>query len=217
MKEPIRIAIAEDHALVRQGIISLLQEEEELQVQFDVENGAVLIEKLKEFPCDVILLDIDMPVMGGKEALEIIQKNFPEVRVIMISMHYDDSHITEYISNGARGFLAKNSDIELVIRAIIAVHQQGYYFDDKVSRTLLNRLIQGEKIKPSFTPEILSERETEILILTCGEKTNIEIAEKLCISRRTVEGHRQRIAEKTNSKNTAGLVIYAIKNGVISI
>ena len=217
MSQTIRIAIAEDHQLMRQGIVSLLSEEEDFGIVFDVGDGAQLLEQLKTKPVDIILLDLDMPIVNGQQALKIITEIYPETHAIIISMFYSDEFITECMTIGARGFLPKNSDIEIVVDAIRAVFEQGYYFDDKISLELLNQLVSGKNVEPKFTDEVLSEKEIEVLKLICEGKTSKEISDILNKSIRTIEHTRVRISEKSNSKNTAGLVIYAIKNQVYKI
>ncbi len=216
MTKPINIAIAEDHLLVRQGMVSLLSENEGVKILFDVSNGEELLQELKSQLPDVILLDIEMPVINGKEALEKIQEKYPSIKVIIVSMYYEDAYISEFISKGARGFLPKNSDIEKIVDAIFAVYEQGYYFDNKVSKALVLKLIKLDKIEPVNHEVVLSEREIQVLTLTCQEKTNQEISEILFLSKRTVEGYRKTILQKTKAKNVVGLVIYAIKNNIIS-
>jgi len=217
MKRKIKIAMADDHVMVRQGLATLLMAEDDLQIVSQSNNGQELLDSLKVQPADLIILDIEMPVMDGMQTLQVLNKKYPEIKVIMLSMHFDDLHISEFISAGARGFLSKNSDVEVVLDAIYSVVEQGYYFNDKVSKALLSSLMKSKKINPVFNKEPLTQREIDVLKLICQEKTNQEIAEELFLSVRTVEGHRTNIAQKTNSRNIAGLVIYAIKNGIISI
>jgi len=212
MNQQIRIAIAEDHQLMRQGIVSLLSEEDDFDIVFDVGDGAQLLEQIKTNPVDIVLLDLDMPIVNGQQALKVITEKYSSTHAIIISMFYSDDFITESISIGARGFLPKNSDIENVVDAIRAVYSQGYYFDDKISLDLLNKLISNKNVQPKFKDEILTNKEIEVLILICEGKTNKEISAILDKSQRTVENTRMKICEKSNSKNTAGLVIYAIKN-----
>ncbi len=212
MIKPILVAIAEDHLLFRQGIVTMLSDEENIKVLFDVANGQELLDNLKDKRPDVILLDIRMPVMNGEEALEYISGNYPDIKVIVISMHYSDHYITHFIKNGARGFLPKNCPIESVIDAIIAVHNHGYYFDNKVSRSMITELLQTKKI-----PQVeLTDRELLIIKLLCDEKSTAEIGEQLLISNRTVEWHKKNIFDKTSSKSLAGLAIYAIKHKIIN-
>ncbi len=217
MGRKIKIAIAEDHQLMRQGMAALLNEEDDLEVTFDVGDGAQLLERLEEEIVDIILLDLDMPIINGYQALKVIVEKYPSTYAIIISMFYSDEFVSECITIGARGFLPKNSDIENVIDAIQAVYEQGYYFDDKISKALLNQLLSDKKVEPIFTSEILTKNEIEVLRLICDGLTNKEISDVLCKSVRTIEGYRSSILAKSNSKNTAGLVIYAIKNKLYTI
>lgn len=217
MSDKIKIAIAEDHQLMRQGMVSLLKEEEHLDVVFDVGNGQELLNELKTNHVDIILLDLDMPIISGQQALKVINKEFPSTLVIIISMFYSDDFISECITGGARGFLPKNSDIEEVINAIDSVYSQGYYFDDKISSALLHKLVSEENVKPYFNNDELTKKEIEVTQLICEGHSNKEIAAILQNSVRTIEGHRNSIKEKSNSKNSAGIVIYAIKKGYYDI
>lgn len=217
MNDTIKIAIAEDHQLMRQGMVSLLREEDHLEIVFDVGNGQELLNELDKTQVDIVLLDLDMPIVSGQQALKVIQKKYPSTLVIIISMFYSDDFISECITTGARGFLPKNSDIEEVINAIDSVFSQGYYFNDKISKVLLHRLISEENVKPSFLGGELSEKEIEVIKLICEGHSNKEISAILHKSVRTIEAHRNNIKEKSNSKNTAGIVIYAIKKGYFSV
>ena len=134
MGSQIRIALAEDHQLVRQGMVSLLQEEDDFDVVFDVSNGSELLDALETQNVDIILLDLNMPIISGQQALKIISKRYEDILVIVVSSHYSDEFIWEAVNLGARGFLPKNSDIEEVEEAIRTVHERGYYFDDKLSK-----------------------------------------------------------------------------------
>ncbi len=217
MGRKIRIAIAEDHQLMRQGMVALLKEEQAFDVVFDVGDGAKLLEELEKEQIDIILLDLDMPIINGQQALKAIVKKYPHTHAIIVSMFYSDEFISECISLGARGFLPKNSDIENVIDAIVAVNEQGYYFDDKISKVLLHELISEKKVKPVFTSDAFTKNEIEVLQLICDGLTNKEIAERVNKSVRTIEGYRASMFDKSNSKNTAGLIIYAIKNKLYKV
>ncbi|NRA10909.1 MAG: response regulator transcription factor [Crocinitomicaceae bacterium] len=217
MKKPIRIAIAEDHALVRQGMVALLKEEKDINLVFDVSDGSALLQQLKKNKVDVVLLDLEMPIVNGHQALRIIAERYSTVHVIIISMHYSDPFISECITMGAKGFLPKNCDFETVVDAIYAVHEQGYYFDDKISRSLLKKLEKDKEQGTTISGNPLTSREHQILELICNGKTNKIIAELLAISIRTVESHRKSISDKTNSHNIAGLVLYAVKNELYNL
>lgn len=218
MGKTIRVAIAEDHELFREGLASILNEETaEIEISFEAENGKDLLEKLKSRNVDVVLLDLEMPVLNGKQTLKALKAKYPSIRPIILSMFEAEKYISQAIKLGARGYLAKNSSIEKLVDAIYAVHNQGYYFDDEVSKSQLFKLVHDDDIEPEFGDEPLSEREQAVLELICNEKKNNQIADELCISVRTVEVHRQNLLRKTNSKNVAGLVVYAIKKGYFEI
>ena len=215
MIKKINIAIAEDHDLMRQGMIALLKEEEGINILFDVGNGRLLLDKLNVSQPDIILLDIAMPEMDGKEAMEIICKLYPKIKVIIISTHYNDTHISEMIMKGASGFLPKACDIEKVVDAIYSVYDTGFYFDNKVSKSLVQKLQSTHNINSFISDNSLSEREVSILKLICQEKSNQEISDLVFLSKRTVEWHKNNILAKTKSKNIVGLVKYAIRHKII--
>jgi DNA-binding NarL/FixJ family response regulator len=136
MKKRIHLGIADDHLVLRQGLISLLKEYEHLNIVLSVNNGKELMEELKKTKPDIILLDIEMPLMNGREALEKITIQYPKIKVIMISQYFTDAYIIEFIKNGACGFLPKNCDIEKIVDAIQLVHENGEYYDNKVSSAM---------------------------------------------------------------------------------
>lgn len=217
MKEmnKIRVAIAEDHDLVRQGMVTLLSLEETVEVVFDVANGQELLDELEKQRVDVILLDLDMPVLSGDKALPILNELYPSMGVLIVSMHYMTDLIYRCVANGANGFLPKQSDFEQVVDAIHSICEKGYYFDGKVSQTLVTEIKKGNLVN-SLENE-LTPREEEIILLVCDGKKNKEIADALNVSPRTVEGHRRNISEKTATNNAVELVIYALKNGIYKL
>lgn len=208
----VRVAIADDHDLVRQGMRSLMELEDSIEVKFCAENGQDLLDKLGDNEVDIVLLDLDMPVLSGDKALPIITEEFPSVDVLIISMHYMTDLIHRCVANGAKGFLPKQSDFEQVVDAIHSIKQKGYYFDDMVSKSLLSEIKKG-----NITDNELTPREVEIIEFVCEGKRNKEIADILNVSPRTVEGHRRNISEKTNTNNAVELVIYAIRNGLFML
>lgn len=215
--DKIKIALAEDHQLVRQGMVSLLQEEEDLHVVFDVSNGSELLEKLESSLVDIVLLDLDMPIINGQQALKFITENLPKLKVIIISSHYSDEFIWESVNIGARGFLPKNSDIEEVIAAIHSVYKVGYYFDDKLSKESFKTISKEQQYNPENELSLLTKREIDVLKLICDGKKNKDISTALFISLKTVESHRQHIYSKTNCKNIAKLLVFSLKNGYYKI
>ena len=218
MSKIIHIGIVDDHLVLRQGLISLLKEYEHLNVVLSVNNGKELMDELKNTKPDILLLDIDMPVMNGREVLEKLNLKYPKIKVIIITQYFNDAYIIEFIKNGARAFLQKNCDIEKILDAIQAVHEIGEYYDSRVSATMAAVL----KKSPTSVNEVIpdtefTKREIEILRLICIKKSNIDIAEELNLSVRTIEGHRYNISKKTNTANTIELIEYAFRNNLLKI
>ncbi len=212
---PIRIALVDDQKLFRGGLKMILSDRPDFKVVFEADNGKQFFERLAFEPVDVVILDVEMPVMDGIETLEMIRDKHPDIRVIMLTMHDSDRLINHLMQLGANGFLLKDENPEIVRTAVERVGQEGIFFRDYVSKALL----KGGRQKPTkpegyFGPNI-SEREMEVLALICQEFTSKEIAEKLFISARTVEGHRRSLQDKTGSRNLVGLVLYAVKNGIV--
>jgi DNA-binding NarL/FixJ family response regulator len=210
-----KVAIVDDQQMFRKGLISLISEFNEMSVIIEAGNGKELIDKMVRKVPDVVLLDLEMPGMDGAQTLAWLKQKHPRIRVIILTMHDEESIIAHMVENGAHGFLVKNDPIETLVDAVHSVMDTGYYFDDRISKALLTRLITGEKIKPKFSKVNLTERELQIVQLICEEFTNKEIAEKLCLSVRTIDGHREVILEKIKARNTVGIVMYAVKNGLV--
>ena len=216
MKKRIHLGIADDHLVLRQGLISLLKEYNHLKIVLSVNNGKELMEELKKTKPDIILLDIEMPLMNGREALEKIKIEYPQIKVIIISQYFTNAFIIEFIKIGARGFLPKNCDIEKIVDAIQLVHENGEYYDNKVSSAMAESLKNApSEIDELVTKTELTKREFEILKLICQKKTNSEIANILFLSIRTVEVHRFNISKKTNTSNTLELIEYAYLHHLI--
>ena len=213
----ILISIADDHVLVRKGFISLLHTQPHIKVINEADNGKMLLEGMKKRQPHIALLDIEMPVMNGRETLEIINKKYPEVRVIMLSMHNQGNYISEFMTNGACAFLPKNADPKVLIHAIESVYLTGKYYNAETSEALLKGLKRNKGISLSLQQVSLSERELEILKKLCEGKTNNEIGAALNISYNTVHFHRGNIYQKTKTKNISDLIKYAVKHGIIEL
>lgn len=211
-----RIAVVDDQHLFRKGLMSLISEFDQLKVVVEAVNGKELIDKLVSRRPDVILLDLEMPVMDGVETTEYLRANFPFIKVLILTMHNEEGIIVHLVEKGAHGFLLKDDPIESIVGAIEAVLEQGYYFNDRVSKAMVLGLVEGKKIVPKFNQTLLSEREVEVVRLICKELTTKEIADKMCLSVRTIEGYRESIFEKIGARNLAGIVMYAVKNGIVS-
>lgn len=218
-KMNIRVALVDDHTLFRRGMHSLLHGSDGIEVLFEAGNGLELFELITQVGLpDLVLLDISMPGMDGIEALAKLRSEFPTVKVIMLSMNQDDAMILHLMELGANGYLLKEADPDEVEMAIHSVLERGFYFNERVSRALLSKLVKGEKFQPVFSGMVqLSDREVEVLDLVCHGLTNPEIGERLFISPRTVEGHRKNIMEKMGVRNSAGMVVYAIKKGWVDL
>lgn len=210
----IKIAVAEDQQLFRNGIEALLKEEADLEVMTGVENGRILLDWLNETKVlpDVVLADMDMPEMNGIELTERLQKDYPSIRVIMLTVFDQDRFINKMIEMGAAGYLLKNCDFEEVVMAIRTVHKTGFYINENMLKAMRSRQKSknGQLRSVDNIPIELTDRELEILKLICMELTNTEIAERLYISARTVDGHRNKLLAKTGCRNTAGLVLFAV-------
>lgn len=217
----INIAIADDEQLFRKGIQFLLEREENFNVIFEAENGQELIDFITNtevFP-DIILMDLKMPEVNGIEATKIIHKSHSDIKIIALTSYDGKSFITNMIDVGASSYLLKNTSPKMVIHTINEVHDKGFYYDDKVLKIIHENIISssGKRIKSDLDKKLLSKREIDVLELICDQCTTMEIADKLFISPRTVEGHRNNLLLKTQSKNVAGLVIYGIQKKLIEI
>ena len=215
----IHIALADDEALFRRGISRLIEEFERIELAFEAKNGQELLDQLIErdpLP-EVILLDLKMPELNGIETAKILQKDFPDIKVIILSTYFSKSFVINMIELGAAAYLAKNTEPEAVEYTICAVVDKGFYYSDEVLKTIRETLMEKKFPAPASFDIKLSDREQEILQLICEQYTNSEIAEKLFISTRTVDGHRNNLLQKLNCKNTAGLVAIAIQQQWVKI
>ena len=212
----IRLLIADDHEIFRDGFRLMLTKYPEIILIGEACNGKELIDMTNQLHPDVIICDIKMPVMDGIEATKKITEQFPDMGIIGLSMFDDDELIIEMLEAGARGYLIKNAGKEQITEAIRTVYNNEPYYCKTTSYKLTN-MIAKSRFNPykKTTKAEFSEREKEIIELVCQELTNKEIGDKLFLSVRTVEGHRLKILEKMNVKNTVGLVVYAIKNGIV--
>ena len=214
----IRLALADDQLLFRRGMVMLLRDMEGVQVLFECGNGEELLTGLRNNDVDIVLLDLQMPVMDGMDTLPRVKREHPEVKVIVLSTHEEEKFIAQAMDLGANGYMLKSADTDEIENAIRSVYHSGYYYSDRVSRVMLHGLVKKQKVKPNFNElDPLSERELEVLRAICQELTNTEIAGKLFISPRTVEGHRNNMLLKTGAKNIVGLVVYAMTKGYYTL
>ncbi|HKL71997.1 MAG TPA: response regulator transcription factor [Marinilabiliaceae bacterium] len=213
--DKIKVFLVDDHNLFLNGLRLLLTTTQVFDVVGEASNGLEFMERFQEADPDVVLMDISMPVIDGIEASRKALEINPDLKIITLSMYGDQEYYTRMLEIGVRGFVLKDSDIQEVKSAITTVAQGGNYF----SRQLLRGLILGKKELPLIlgSEEQLSERELEVLIEICQGLSNNEIAEKLFISKRTVEKHRANVLLKTGCKNTASLVVFAIRNHLVEL
>lgn len=215
MTEKIKIALVDDEMLFRKGMELIINQDNTLEVVLHANNGKELLEALENVRVDVILLDLSMPVMDGVDTLLALQRLQAKPRTIVLTSHYNKNMIMKLIDEGAASFLAKNENPDIVLQTIKNVANKGFHFDDFILQLFREKMSFSKK-STALKVE-LSEREIEILRLICEEFTAKEIAEKLYLSPRTVEGHRNNMLEKTGAKNTVGLVIYAIEHNLFNI
>ncbi|MGQ8335036.1 response regulator [Sunxiuqinia sp. A32] len=209
------IIIVDDHTLFRNGLRMLINNLPNYQVIAEAANGEEFLDLLKIQLPDLVLLDIEMPVMNGFDAAKQATSTYPDIKIITLSMYGEEDYYYKMVDAGVKGFVLKDSDITEVKSALETVFEGGSYFSSELLQTLVSSL----KTRPSSAEKqnLLSERETEILILICQGFSNQEIADQLFISKRTVDKHRANILEKSECKNTAQLVMYAIKNQLVEI
>ncbi|MCK5171372.1 MAG: response regulator transcription factor [Bacteroidales bacterium] len=213
MKEKLKIFLVDDHTLFREGLRFLLSNSKLVSDIYEANNGKELLDQVLKVKPDIILMDIEMPEMNGIEATREVIKLYPETKIIALSMYANENYYSEMIDAGAKGFLLKNSKFEDVQKAISDVHIGKNYFSPEILHAIIKNL--NKKTKKQNTD--LTEREIEVLYNICKGFSNQEIADFLYISKRTVDKHRENILLKTHSKNTAGLVIYAIKNNIFEV
>lgn len=214
----IRIAIADDQQLFREGLAALIGSQPDFDLVAQGAHGRDLLEKIAALPLppEVVLADMNMPEMNGVQLNEELHRLYPAIKVVMLTVYDQERFIIKMIEAGANGYLIKNTEAEELATAIRTVHTTGFYFN-QASLQAMRKAFQYKNTSLKSLNNIpieLTEREKEVLELICMEMTNSEIADKLCLSARTVEGHRNNLLTKTGCRNTAGLVIFAVRNGI---
>jgi two-component system, NarL family, response regulator NreC len=197
----------------------------DIEMVFESADGYTVIDKLKECTIipNVLLVDLSLPPFGkqefsGVQVTDAVQQAFPEIKILILSVHTDENFIVQLIEHGAHGYLIKDCDPQEVREAIVSVHQKGSYINERTLKALHNKMSKKERPKVLGTSAILlTKREQEILQLICQQYTAEEIGEKLFISAKTVDGHRNNLLQKTGARNVAGLVVYAFKNSIVEI
>lgn len=213
MTEP-RIVLVDDHALFRGGLKNLLEQIGHCRVVAEAASGEEFLALLPTLECDVVFMDISMPGIDGVETTRRALESNPSLSIVTLSMFGDENYYTRMVEAGASGFLLKDSSIDEVLEAIRCVCEGGTYFSEAILSTLSSQLVGSSE---TLDEEPLSTRELEILLAVCQGLSNQEIADALFISKRTVDKHRANILEKTGCKNTASLVVYAIKHSLVDL
>ncbi len=212
----IKFLITDDHALFRTGVKTALLHYPDIEFVGEAENGKQLLNLAESLQPDVILLDIKMPVMDGIETLPQVKKILPNAKIVMLTMYDDVGMISNLMEIGANSYLTKNSDSETIYEAIKTVHNNEYFFNEYTNKAMLNGLKYRRAIQTSLPEEAdLSDKEIQVLELMCDEKSTKEIGEIVEISPRTVEAIRDRLKIKTGAKSTIGLILYAVKHGIV--
>jgi DNA-binding NarL/FixJ family response regulator len=215
----IRIILADDHEIFRDGFKAMIRKQPSVELIGEASDGEELLERTRQLRPDVVVTDIKMPKMDGIQATKILSQEFPEIGIVALSMIDEENLIIDMMEAGAKGYLLKNAHKNEIIEAIKAVNDDHMYYCDGASAKLTKMIAQSDKIKypKKDSIPVLTQKEIDVVLLICQEKTNKEIAENLKLSIRTIEGYRDRILEKIGARNSAGVVIYAIRNKIYAI
>ncbi len=223
MKDKILVGLVEDQFLFREGLKAILCTWTNLGIIFESSNGYSVIDKLKEMlqVPDVMIVDLSLPANGkiefnGLHLTQCLVEHYPQMKILILSTHEDENFMAHLIEHGAHGYLVKDSDPQEVYEAIVSLHTKGSYINERSLRAIQHNI--GRKTKPMAKVNFeITKREVEVLQLTCQQYTAEEIGEKLFISVKTVNGHRNNLLQKTGSRNVTGLVMYAIRNNIVDI
>ena len=216
MQKKLKIYIADDHTLFRKAMVKMIQGFQNVGEVKDAENGQELLTLMKYQPPDVVIVDLQMPVMDGTETCEQIVQKYPDVKIIILTMHDSEKFILHLIELGAHAFLLKNTEPEELERAIESIMEKDFYHNDMVAAVLRKNVVEkSTRKRPVYNPSELSEREKEILILVCRDLTSKEISKMVSLSENTIRNHKVNIMEKLKVNSTVGLVKYAYESGLL--
>jgi DNA-binding NarL/FixJ family response regulator len=212
----INVAIADDHKIFRKGVILSMKAYHNIRFILEAENGEELIKGIEKEQPDIVLMDLKMPVKDGIETTKYLNKNFPAIRILILTMFEDERFVGHLMDSGANGYLLKSTEPAEIKQGIMDVMRTGFYLNNFVNRVLIKKNYSRQKFNPNLNSEIIvSEREKEVLSLVCMEYTANEIAQQMEISPRTVEAIKDRLMERFGVKNSVGLVFFAMKNSLI--
>jgi two-component system, NarL family, nitrate/nitrite response regulator NarL len=214
-KTPIRLLLADDHPIVRQGLSACLSRYPHMTIVGEAADGREAVLKARELSPDIVLMDVDMPHMSGLTATDLLRKENPRIKVLILSMHSHSEYVLRILQSGARGYVLKATNADELIKAIEAVQSGETYFSSDVARVALNQFVRGSTGGPQANQ--VSNREREVLVAIAEGLSNKEIACRLNVGVRTVETHRERIMRKLNIHSVAGLTKFAIQKGLISL
>ncbi len=216
MTKKINILIADDHAVVREGLRKLFEEQRDMKVIGEAKDGLETVKKVKSLRPDVALIDIQMPNLNGLEAVKLIKDSVPETQVVLLSMHKKDAYVHQALVAGALGYVLKASPTSDVLEAIRTVQKGEYFLSSKVNSSIITAFLKSRSEKPAESGyDLLSEREQQVFRLLVEGKSSVQIADILCISSKTVEKHRANTMKKLDIHNMVEMVKYAIKIGII--
>lgn len=214
MEKPIRVIVVDDHEIFRNGLKMVIDKIDTARLAGEASNGQEFLELLKATPVDVVLMDVEMPFMNGIEATRQALIEFPQIKIIALTMFNEDQYIQSMLDEGAKGFLIKNIKKDALKSALQTVHDGGNYYSEELFRFFTQQVVKDEKNTPTIK---LTKREKEILQLLAEGLSNKEIAEILFVSERTVIGHKTNLLAKTGCKSTVSLLSYAIKHKLVMI
>ena len=208
----IRVLIADDHAIVRKGLVQIASESREIEMRGEASEYSSLMRLMKENPCDVLLLDISMPGKNGIDVLKIVREQYPKTQVLILSMYPEDQYAIRALKAGAAGYLTKDTAPERLVEAILSVSRGKKYITPQVAEMLATHLVTDTEGAPH---ESLSDREFQTMRLIASGKQLSQIADELSLSPKTVSVYRARVLEKMQLKNNAEMTHYAIKHGLV--
>lgn len=215
----IRIAIADDHRLFRRGIASLINSFPEVEVVLEAENGRNLLEQMRQIPIDILITDLQMPEMDGFTTCHLVREAYPDVRILVVSQLTTKEAVFQVMQLGAHGYFSKDSNPDQLQEAILSLRDKDFYFGLDLGTVVREAVLWQQKDRKAVRDAdgLLTKREMDVIRLACREYSSQEIAEQLYINVRTVETHRKKIMEKTNSKNFIGVVLYALRSGLVHL